>query len=157
MKKQLSKSDVKELNTRLAAAFGREELLDKKDRIESYEDAECKLILVNGTPALFERAGTFVPHLRFLLLHPAVLPHVTVDMGAVRFVTSGADVMRPGITAIADGIKQDDLVAVVDQNHKKPLAVCEALVGSDQMRAMDKGKVLRNLHHVGDALWTAEF
>ena len=48
-------------------------------------------------------------------------------MGAVKFMSSGADVMRPGITELDHEIKKDEIVVVVDQTHKKPLCVSKAL------------------------------
>ena len=78
-------------------------------------------------------------------------------MGAVRFVVNGADIMRPGIVEIQAGIEKDDFVAVVDKNNKKPLAVGIALYSSEEMRVMASGKVIKNIHYVGDELWRMEF
>ena len=78
-------------------------------------------------------------------------------MGAIRFVVNGADIMRPGIVEIEAGIKKDDFVAVVDKNNQKPLAVGIALFSSEEMKAMSSGKVIKNIHYVGDELWKMEF
>ena len=77
-------------------------------------------------------------------------------MGAVRFVVNGADVMRPGIVEIEDGISKDDLVSVIDKNNRKPLAVGIALFSAEEMKAMSTGKVIKNIHYVGDELWKME-
>ncbi len=74
-------------------------------------------------------------------------------MGAVKFVTSGADIMRPGIVHIDEGITKDDAVAIVDQTHKKPLAVGIALHSSEEMQKVSSGKVVKNIHYVGDWIW----
>ena len=74
-------------------------------------------------------------------------------MGAVKFVASGADVMRPGIKEIDPAIKKDDLVVVVDITHKKPLCVAHAQFSGEEMQKMGKGKVLKNVHYVGDEIW----
>ncbi|MFW5929963.1 MAG: PUA domain-containing protein, partial [Halobacteriota archaeon] len=80
---------------------------------------------------------------------------VTVDAGAVEFVTNGADVMRPGITDVSEDIEEDDLVVVVEENHGKALAVGRALTDADDMLG-DGGRVVETLHHVGDELWEFE-
>jgi PUA domain protein len=76
-----------------------------------------------------------------------------VDMGAVKFVSSGADVMRPGIVELDQSIKKDELVVVVDQNHKKPLCIARALFPGEEIFKMKQGKVLKSLHWVGDPVW----
>ena len=77
-------------------------------------------------------------------------------MGAVKFIINGADVMRPGITDIEDGIRKDDFIVIIDQNNKKPLAVGIALFNSEEMRALPKGKVIKTIHYVGDVVWKVE-
>ncbi|MBI4144879.1 RNA-binding protein [Candidatus Woesearchaeota archaeon] len=146
MKKQLSKHEREEFQERIAPFL----TLDKKD---SVEDAG-KRWLVNNQSAFIEIDGTLIPHLRFLLTKP-LLKQVVVDMGAVKFVTSGADIMRPGIKEFAAGIMKDELVVVVDLNNKKPLAVGRMLFSGEEAQAMDKGKVIKNLHWVGDEFWNA--
>ena len=74
-------------------------------------------------------------------------------MGAIKFVTNGADVFRPGIREIDPSIAAGDIVVVVDENNHRPLAVMEAKYDAGQMEAMDAGKVLLNLHTINDFLW----
>lgn len=149
MKKQLSKHEREDFQARIAPFL----TLDKKDSVDLIDDAG-KRWLVNNHPAFVEIDGTLIPHLRFLLTKP-LLKQVVVDMGAVKFVTSGADVMRPGIKEFAPGIAKDELVVIVDINNKKPLAVGRMLFSGDEASTMQKGKVIKNLHWVGDEFWTA--
>ena len=80
------------------------------------------------------------------------LQKVVVDMGAIRFVCNGADVMAPGITEM--GIfKEGDLVVIRDVTHGKALAIGVANKSSADIEASKKGKVIRNIHFVGDKLW----
>jgi PUA domain protein len=80
---------------------------------------------------------------------------VTVDAGAISFVSDGADVMRPGITEADPAIEAGDLVIVVEESHGKALAVGRALTdGSDMVG--EAGKVVESLHHVGDELYAFE-
>jgi PUA domain protein len=84
--------------------------------------------------------------------HSAEEGVVTVDAGAVSFVSNGADVMRPGIVEANERIKAGDLVVIVEESHGKALAVGRALVDGDEMTG-DSGKVVESLHHVGDAVY----
>ncbi|MFB6091654.1 MAG: RNA-binding protein [Haloquadratum sp.] len=77
---------------------------------------------------------------------------VTVDAGAISFVSDGADVMRPGIVEADDDIAAGDLVTVAEETHGKVLAIGRALVDGDEM-AGDSGKVVESIHHVGDDLF----
>ena len=73
-------------------------------------------------------------------------------MPAVKFIANGADVMRPGIKEF-DNFKKNQIIIIVDETHQKPLAIGEALVSSEEMKSLDSGKVIKNLHHVGDKIW----
>ncbi|HOL06658.1 MAG TPA: RNA-binding protein, partial [Methanomassiliicoccaceae archaeon] len=78
---------------------------------------------------------------------------VTVDMGAVPFVTKGADVMGPGIVDADPDIQPGDMVWVKDIKNGVPLAVGEALIPGLQMRERSPGKAIKSIHHVTDKLW----
>lgn len=124
--------------------------LSKKDHVELEND---KILSLNHQPCFFYYEGKLVPTLHYLLQHPAVFNKITVDMGAVKFVVSGADIMRPGIVSIESKIVAGDFVVVVDVNNKKTLAVGIALFSSAEMQEMKIGKVVKNIHWVGDAVW----
>lgn len=127
--------------------------VSKKDKVEQAETKEAKIILLNKQPAFFYINERLIPHLKLLQEHLDLLPKIVVDMGAIKFLISGADVMRPGIVSIDEQIKKDDFVAIVDMNHQKPIAVGIALFDSSEMKAMEKGKVIKNIHYVGDGIW----
>lgn len=153
-KKRLSKSDIKGLNERLVP-FGIE--LSKKEVVEIFNNEEGTFYLVNGTPCFFVLDEGLVPHLKLLQERPSLLKHVTVDMGAVKFVTNGADVMRPGITKVEDDIEEGEFVAIVEETHGKPLAVGKALLSSEEMSVASEGKVVASIHFVGDKIWNGKF
>jgi len=81
------------------------------------------------------------------------LPSIIVDMGAVPHIVNGADVMRPGIKDFRGEFNEGDFVVVRDERNLRPLAVAIALVGLEECRAMKKGKVAKNIHHVNDRIW----
>lgn len=153
--KQLNKQDVEQLNAGILTVTGKTDYFGKKDQLREFEKDGKKLILREKDITFFMHEGKPVPTLK-LLLKEALLKIVTVDMGAVKFVAGGADVMRPGIKAIDAGVNLGDFVVVVDETHKKPLAVCQALFSGDDLMKMEKGKVLKSVHHVGDELWKME-
>ncbi|MFT4250076.1 MAG: PUA domain-containing protein [Candidatus Woesearchaeota archaeon] len=138
----MRKSEIRELNEELLIS------LDKKASVELVDD----VLLVNDTFYFFKHQEKWVASVRLLLERPELLPHLVVDMGAVRFVANGADIMRPGITSIPEG-KAGMIVAVVDENNHKPFAVGEYNVSSQEMQEATTGSVIKNIHYVGDEKW----
>ena len=121
-----------------------------------FEDSDWEVVLVDGQPQVFyvEDDGDSEPFLTVqgLNAHPPESHVVTVDAGAVSFVSNGADIMRPGITEADDDIAAGDLVAINEESHGKFLAVGRALTeGSDMVG--DSDKVVESIHHVGDELF----
>ena|SRR3989338_1738207 len=149
-RKQLNKSEIRELNSELIE-YGFS--FDAKDKIEIFKE-DYEILMSNNTLMFFRFENRWAPTLK-LILERNFLKKIVVDMGAVRFVVSGADIMRPGVVEIDEGISSGDFVAVADVNNKKPLAVGIALFSADQMRRMEKGKVIKNIHFVGDKLWNS--
>jgi PUA domain protein len=78
---------------------------------------------------------------------------VVVDMGAVRFVTNGADVMAPGVVDADQNIMEGDEVWVCDEKHHKPLAIGFAVMSGEEMINEKKGKAVQIVHYVGDKIW----
>ncbi len=148
MKKQLRKSEIKDLSEEIRSCFGIDPKISAKDRVEVNDD----IIMINGEPAFFYHEGRIVPHLKRLIASQFLKP-VTVDMGAVRFMVKGADLMRPGITKVGPGISKDDIIAIIDESHSKPIAVGISLFSSQEIESMDSGKVIRTIHYVGDRIW----
>ena len=145
-RKQLRSKEVRELNEKIEAKFGIRDFFSKKDKVEVWED---KFIAGNDMPLFI--LPELLPTLQNLLRRN-FLKTVTIDMPAVKFIVNGADVMRPGIVAYGE-FKKDEIIAVIDEKNKKPLAVGKALFSSEEMKLMDKGKAVKNLHWIGDEMW----
>ena len=79
-------------------------------------------------------------------------PYVMVDMGAVKFMCKGANVMRPGIKKFSE-FQKDNIVCIVEESHHKFLAVGKTLVSSEEVKNMEKGEVVKNLHYISDKFW----
>ena len=69
-------------------------------------------------------------------------PNVTVDMGAVKFMCNGANVMRPGIKNHTV-FSKDEIVCIVEESQHKFLAVGKSLIDSSEMEQMTKVKYLK--------------
>jgi len=126
--------------------------LSHKSRVETEIVKNSEVIFVDGQPVAFKRGGQLVP----VLTNASALdkmPRITVDMGAVPHVVGGADVMAPGVRGFQGNFGEKQLVVVVDEKHGKALAVGASLFDSDKLSATKKGKVVVNLHYVGDLIW----
>ena len=151
----LKKREQKNEIDRIIEALGSPVIgIDRKARFEEgILDTGSRVLLLEGDIIFFESDGKLYPTLYALLNEIITIPRVTVDMGAVKFVVNGADIMRPGITQVDDSIFEGSIVAVVDERHGKPLAVGVSKFSSEDMRAASSGKVILSVHHINDDLW----
>lgn len=154
---QLRKNIKNKMLKDLVSTFG-EELSYLEDKtLEKITLEEYSLILVDGKPLLFEIEGHLFPTVRGALEMELQKRVVTVDKGAIRFVSNGADIMAPGVVAADPEIKEGDLVIIVEETHQKPLAIGKAIMGGPEMVEAISGKAIKSIIHVGDKLWNAEF
>jgi PUA domain protein len=79
-------------------------------------------------------------------------PNVIVDMGAIKFMCKGANVMRPGIKKFTE-FEKDQLVCIVEESQHKFLAVGKSMVSSAELESMGKGEIVKNLHYISDTFW----
>jgi len=147
----LRSDDVREIESALANDLGVHVDGDQYELVE-FEEDEYDLVLVDGEPlVLYVDDDPFLT-VRGANAYEPTSHVVTVDAGAVQFVSDGADVMRPGITEADESIAEGDLVVIVEESHGKALAVGRAMVDGDDLLG-DSGKVIASLHHVGDDLY----
>lgn len=147
---------VTELEAALSASVGVTVSADQYELVE-LEDSVFDLVLVDGEPDVcyYTSDGERRPFLtvRGANAYSPTENVVTVDAGAVSFVSDGADVMRPGIVDADADIAPEELVVVVEESHGKALAIGEAQVpGSDMVG--ESGRVVASIHHVGDDLYS---
>jgi PUA domain protein len=146
----LKKKKLKEVKTKLGPYSA---LIPSKAKVEILETDLPDLILVDGEPILMILDGEPFPTLKGVLKQPIESHIVVVDMGAVKFMANGADVMSPGIVKADPQIQEGDTVIIVDENHQKPLAMGKAIISGDEMVKKDKGKAVNTLHYIGDKIW----
>ena len=79
-------------------------------------------------------------------------PNVMVDMGAVKFMCKGANVMRPGIKNFTE-FEKEQIVCVIEESQHKFLAIGKAIVPSAEMKSIEKGEILNNIHYISDKFW----
>ncbi len=126
--------------------------LTHKARVEIESVKDSEVIFVDGAAIAFRRKGELAPVLTNTSALDA-LPRVIVDMGAVPHVVGGADIMAPGIRKVNGEFAEKQLLVIVDEKHGKYLAVGRALMGSGPLASAEKGKVVENIHYVGDLIW----
>ena len=131
-----------------------EKTLGSAEDFDELTVGEETVYFVNGVPLILRTKVGFLPSLKFdgFIVN---LPQAVVDMGAVAHVVNGADIMRPGVKSLPGDFGKGDLLVVVDEKYGKPIALGIAEFDSVAMRSMVKGKVIRNVHFVGDELWNS--
>jgi len=154
----LREDATKKVLDSLRASFGEDietALAGKTLEIAETDEAQ-EFILVNGQPWLFSvENSVYFPTVRGAMFIKPKKKIVTVDMGAIKFVAKGADIMSPGIIDVDNGIRRGDLVIICDEVHHKPLAIGRALVNADAMMG-NRGKAVKSIHYVGDRIWNLE-
>lgn len=141
------------------------------------------ILALHGEPLFFQHFdGPYFPVLRLLhrcksevlrtpfyaetslVADPGLLPPVRVDRGAIKFVLAGANIMCPGLTSPGAStpsptppIKSHDTpVAVLAEGKDAACAVGLAKMTTEEMRSVNKGIGVENIHWVGDDLWNLE-
>jgi len=145
----VSKSETSSILGRLEEKWGIEIPKIKNLKVREIEPGEE--IITGGGLVILRLNDVYLPFLTQDELLKK-FPGVTVDMGAVRFMCNGANVMRPGIKAHSE-FQRGDVVCVVEESRHKFLAVGTAVVSSGEIGAMEKGEVVRNIHYVSDRFW----
>ena len=149
----LKKKKIKELKNELGE-YGK--LLENKKSVEILEADPNSFILVNGEPYIIMIDDKPYPTLKAALANEIEQKTVVVDMGAIRFVSNGADIMSLGIVEADEDIEVGDIVFIVDETHRKPLAVGLSIITGPEMVESDSGKAIETKHFVGDKIWNFE-
>lgn len=139
----LSKKDVKKLVEELRSLGFKEEL----KQVEKAQFKDMEVYLVEGKPLCFRKGGRLFPSLHFA--ERFELKKIKVDLGAVPHLLKGADVMAPGIVEMTE-LKEGEIVLVVDEKYGKPIVVGVSLISGQKP---EKGKVVANVHRLGDEVW----
>ena len=108
------------------------------------------LIYLDSRPCLVCIENRILPFIE--VARECMLKEVYVDRGAVKPITNGADVMIPGIVKY-DEFNVGDVVVIKLVDTGSFLAIGLALINSVDIKAMKKGKAIKNMHYLGDEFW----
>ncbi|MDR2966956.1 MAG: RNA-binding protein [Methanobacteriaceae archaeon] len=146
----LKKKKLKEIKNELKEYS---DIISDKANVEMLETDSYSFILINSNPYIILINNKPFPTLKAIMDNNIHGKQVIVDMGAVKFMANGADVMSPGIVATDENIDKSDVVVIVDENHEKPLAIGISLITGNEMVKNDKGKAIKTIHFIGDTIW----
>ncbi|MHB8547341.1 MAG: PUA domain-containing protein [Nitrosotalea sp.] len=147
----LSKSDISVIIDKMTKQWHIE--LSKSKTLILHEIDDSTSLITGDNITSIQIGDSYLPFLSETALLEK-FPKAIVDVGAIKFVCNGANVMRPGIKKFTE-FQKDDIICVVDEVHNKFLAVGKALVSSAEMSSMVKGEVVKNLHYISDKYWEA--
>jgi PUA domain protein len=154
-RKFLSKKDKKSLQIKLSETFG-ESIVDFIQRTDGLEEARTedgKVLLKGNRIWFFSYNDLLIPSIYCLRESSMKLPKVIVDIGAIRFITNGADVMAPGVVFFDEAISKNIIVAVHEEKAETIIAVGMALIDAPEFEKTTKGKVVKMLHYLRDDIW----
>jgi PUA domain protein len=151
----LRKDDIKDLRERVEKSLALGQILvPRGSKVEGFSFKGGEVFSVDDEPSFFvEDQGTIIPLLVYALEFSLPLPRITVDMRAVAHVCNGADVFRPGVRSIDASIRPGQTVIVLDEKNLKPICIGTSLMEATLMQETKQGKVVKNMHYVGDDLW----
>lgn len=144
-------SDIRKIVGKLKPKLGKEieNILSGKVETAEMEEGES-IILVDEEPVLLKKENKIYPFITAAEM--LSIKRVTVDMGAVKPISDGADIMAPGIVEVDENIESGDIVGTEDEKNRKIIAVGISLKESSHLMG-NSGKVIKNIHHVGDSFW----
>ena len=128
--------------------------LPKQKTIKTHDEAVHGVIITGNEITAVKIGEDIQPFLDDIPILEK-FPYVTVDMGAVKFVCKGANVMRPGITKFSD-FESSEIVCVVEESQNKFLAVGKAKISSKEAEDASKGEVIKNMHYISDDFWESK-
>ncbi|OIO65981.1 hypothetical protein AUJ68_01765 [Candidatus Woesearchaeota archaeon CG1_02_57_44] len=150
-RKQLSKRDIRELTARIQQTFGDAAVATLPKDVIALQDSDLCVYASTGGSAkslFFERDSSIYPT---ITTAATILPKVAIDLGAIKFVLKGADLMRPGVTGIKEEFHENSPVAII-AGEGLCVAVGIALQSSDIMRGSSSGKCVQIIHRGADVI-----
>ena len=152
-RRRLKDKEVRQLLKEFIERFpASEAILRSAKSFEELPVEQGVVLFADGKPLILRKQGILLPSLKFDELING-MPHVVVDMGAVAHVANGAQIMRPGIKQFGGEFAKGELVVIVDERFSKAIALGLAEMNSEAMKSLTKGRVITNVHYVGDELW----
>jgi len=151
-RKRMRGKEIKAMSSELEEMLG-VPVFTEDDTVDIAESTEFDLLFVDNDILGLVIGGRPFLTVRGVIKYKPVKRYVTVDMGAVPFITNGADCMGPGIVEADASISAGDLVWIRDEKNKVPLAIGISERSGPELIRKDAGKAIKNIHNVGDKLW----
>lgn len=145
----ISKSETSALLKTVSEKWGIE--FPKMKNVKVHQILEDAQIITGNGLKILKVDEDYLPFLSEIEML-GKFPTVTVDMGAVKFMCKGANLMRPGIKKFTE-FEKDKIVCIVEESQHKFLAVGKSLVSSSELETMEKGEVIKNMHYISDRFW----
>lgn len=151
-RKRMRSKEIKVISSELEDVLG-VPVFGDDDAVDLAESSDFNVLFVNNDILGLIADGKPFLTVRGIIKYKPVKRYVTVDMGAVPFITNGADCMGPGIMEADVSIEAGDMVWIRDVKNKVPLAVGISDRTGSELMEKSAGKAIRNIHSVGDKLW----
>ncbi|OAG31959.1 hypothetical protein NEDG_00434 [Nematocida displodere] len=153
-KNKLSNSTIKQIkaqfDTDLSILLGKEESLE----IVKFSN-KVQYIFRNGIP-IFLVEEKYVPTLKCVHIAPEIVKKVVVDVGAIKHLINGADVMAPGLlhtTSEYPSVTEGELVGIYGYGKDHALATGTVLMTQQQVEELRTGVAIKLGNHLGDSLY----
>ena len=145
----ISKSETSKILEQIKSQWKIE--LPKQKNIKTHDVNEKGVIITGDGITVVKIGENYMPFLDDTEMLEK-FPYVKVDMGAIKFVCKGANVMRPGITKFSD-FESGEIVCVIEESQNKFLAVGKAEMSSKEAEGSRNGEVIKNMHYISDDFW----
>lgn len=155
-RKILSKKEKKLLLEDLISEYGEviSSHIELSTMLEEVSTDEGILIAKSGKIWFFNSDGYILPSIYFLRESGFELPEIVVDIGAIKFITNGADVMSPGVVLFNKEISKGTLVVIKEEKANSIIGVGSSLINSEDFNKSQKGKIVKLIHHLKDKIWS---
>ena len=145
----ISKSETASIMKQISEEWKIE--LPKIKNLRFHHITDSEIIITGDGITAIKIDDKILPHLSEIELLKK-FPYITVDMGAIKFVCKGANIMRPGITKLTD-FNDGEIICVVEESNNKFLSVGIAKMSSIKANSTETGMVVENLHYISDKFW----
>ena len=152
--KHYSGKDKKNLNGNFPIGYS----VTKKDELVNvggvlFRNREYFLIELQSKEDL--KKYRYIPHLKSSGVKSldCAFKKIIIDVGAVPFLLKGADMMRPGITHIDEGIEKGECVIICDEVKQLIIGVGFSLYSFEELQEMKVGRVIEVVHYFKDAYY----
>ncbi|GAG97395.1 unnamed protein product [marine sediment metagenome] len=151
----LSNKENKQLSTDLLNVLGEQAqtFFNKKDKLEKINTNKGTFVVKDKKIWFFQWKDQFLPSIHCLKESKLLVHKVVVDVGAIKFILNGANIMLPGIVYFDELIEKEDFVVVREEKADTIIAVGVSLISHEDFNKTNKGTAVRVINHLKDEIW----